>query len=926
MNIGEGKKKMLKYALKRVVRGYKLFLALMIGVLVATTFVAGLLISADVQTMNALEDSLSKFDYDARIEANNMTWSIQQWDEVQDMIENLSEVENLDRYASLSYNVNSTVFNIYGLEQDSAAWKGLNLVNGTPNIGANETYVIVSSINASLYQINDVISVPIVLTTSIPPYHEVVYVNLTIAGFVEVSESTAYLLHPPRFIDYGIVQIELGSWKKYNLMVADWGLTFRPLIERYATMENVTGMSMSMGYLCQLKRSELVNPYDITTSATNINDALAKIEDRTAAYNTKVTNLVGPTLALLAFIAPFISFALVMLSIPIIFISWYSSTLLSEVSYNLRRREIGLLLTKGFGPSVIKRMLSLEGVFIGLFAGLGGAVLGTFLANYIASVSWDVPLNILASNYVNLIIVVVFGMILSLWSVRGPADRASKLEPLDCLKQYVLVEETREYRTLLPKLALLFGTYKIIVWMLGVDISLVILSTVHGLLGLIVLMVVGVLDQILNFIGPVLFLYGLTKILIRGSEKFQQAIMQVGRRFFGAFGKLATRNISRNPSRNAALVFVLSLIVSYGVFTTGGFFSSQDLLIRSDYYDVGSDVSAVIPSTVNVVDASHSIADVDGVDAVTIEYHTTLTTSRGSFSIRGINATSWLDAAYYEPDWFYGAPITELLNNFTDDVVLLSVSIARALDLKIGNYVMVRNPIDNKIYQLKIIGLVGRVSPFEQYIGRYMISGSYPSYVPSDFLNKSGALAFSEPHLLIKTDPNVNGTDIEETLVSMYPDITQTDSVSSRIQEQQSNFSSIQIRAQILAVLFASVLAVVGTGLVIGLTLKEKEYETVLLGVRGFTRRQTFKVLFGEIMVVVLFAIILGTFTGFVQLYGSNATMNQSLQSLVAPRIIITPIAVLSMLSIVLVIFMAALIPVINATRLTEEKIDIVRE
>ena len=91
----------------------------------------------------------------------------------------------------------------------------------------------------------------------------------------------------------------------------------------------------------------------------------------------------------------------------------------------------------------------------------------------------------------------------------------------------------------------------------------------------------------------------------------------------------------------------------------------------------------------------------------------------------------------------------------------------------------------------------------------------------------------------------------------------------------------MQKRFPVLTVVaVAVVLAIVGTALVVGLTLQEKEYETTLLRVRGFTRSQVLKVLLAEIMVMILFSLILGVGTGFIQLFGDLANQSQNLSNL----------------------------------------------
>ncbi len=922
---------MFRYAFKRVARGYKLFLALTIGILVATTFVSSLIISADVQTSIVLEDALEGIDYDARIQANNVTWSSTEWNEVSTIINDLPEVSELDRYGKMKYVANASagiIFDIVGLEQPSTVWDTVQWINGSTSLGPNETYVVASSVNASRLSVGQTIEVPLSYFTTELPYFGQTTINLTIAGFVDIPLTTARLLNPPTYISFGFIQLELGNWRQYDIMLTDWTQTIQPIIEWYSGQENITRLQMETGFLCQLNRDLLVNPYDVGGSASNIANAIAKIEDRTAAYNTNIQNLVGATLGLLSLASTVLVLGFVALAVPVVFMSWYSSTMLSEVSYNLRRREIGLLQTKGFGPDTIKRMLIIEGLIIGIIGGVLGLFAGGVVAQFVSGASFSVTFRILTGNVVNAAVIIIFGLILAYWSIRGPADRAARLDPLDSLKQYVLVEEQREYRKLLPRIALLLGSYKIIVWMLGISIQTLLASALNTSFVLVIAIAIwSPIDQFLNFAGPILFLYGLTKILIRGSEKFQETIMRLGRRFFGAFGTLATRNIKRNPSRNAALVFVLSLIVSYGVFSVGGLFSEQDRIQRTHLFDVGADANAVFNPGENMTLIQEEILGIDGVQDTAVEYHVSLSTTRGTLPTRGIDPQDWPSVAFYEEAWFSGQALSDILSNFTGHKIILSIAVSRQLELRLGNYVTVRGPSSGTVYQLEVVGFVGYASPFESILGQFAFGGSYPSYVPADFLNETGIVSYADAHVLISTQEGLNGTLLEEQIVTQLPQTASTDSVTSRIMEyDQASYEAASGRARVLGIYFAAALAILGTGLVVGLTLKEKEYEITLLGVRGFTRGQTIKVLVGEVMVMVLFALILGTMTGFIQLFGDISNTSENLQTLVRPRIITSLPAVLGMLGIVFAIVMSSLIPLLLSTRFTEEKVDVLRE
>ncbi|MFW9920517.1 MAG: ABC transporter permease, partial [Candidatus Thorarchaeota archaeon] len=520
-----------------------------------------------------------------------------------------------------------------------------------------------------------------------------------------------------------------------------------------------------------------------------------------------------------------------------------------------------------------------------------------------------------------------FGVVLAYWSIRGPADRAARLDTLDSLKQYIYVEEQREYKRLLPIIALVLGSYKLIVWILGIDMNTLLggaLST--NFILLIVVALWTPVDAFLNFAGPIAFLYGATKILLRGSQRFQEIVVGSGKRFFGAFGNLATRNIKRNPSRNAALVFVVALIVSYGIFSVGSLFSEQDLRARTDLYNVGSDVSAAFSAGDNMTDIIPSLESIDGVTSLTTEYQISLSTTRGQLPTRSIDTESWLESAFYEESWFSGDTFESMFSNFTGQKIILSITVARQLELRVGNTVTVRMPTGTS-YLMDIIGFTGFRGPLDDFLGQFAFGGSYPSYIPTDFLESSGFLGYAEPHILMKTDDGTNGTLVEEEIVSVASYVQSTDSATTRaIEREEATFQQGGTRARWLGIAFAVVLAIAGTGLIVTLTLREKEYETTLLAVRGFSKTQVMKVLVAEVMVMILFSLILGAGTGVIQLFGDIANTSQNTQALVRPQLVLTPIVVSLMSLIVVVIVLSALIPIILTTRFDESKIDVLRE
>jgi hypothetical protein len=66
---------MFRYAFKRVARSYRLFIALTIGVLLATTFFAATNVAADVLSRDALNASVEQHLFDFAVESTSSNWT-----------------------------------------------------------------------------------------------------------------------------------------------------------------------------------------------------------------------------------------------------------------------------------------------------------------------------------------------------------------------------------------------------------------------------------------------------------------------------------------------------------------------------------------------------------------------------------------------------------------------------------------------------------------------------------------------------------------------------------------------------------------------------------------------------------------------------------------------------------------------------------
>ena len=928
---------MFKYALKRVVRSYRLFIALTIGVLLATTFFASTNVAADLLSRDALNASIQNVLYDFDVRSSHSNWTVSTIDQLEGDLDSLSGVVNSTHVSYLSFNYNNTNANmtLAGIEMSSEFAKGIQLVSGNSTLGSNETYVVSGSRNESLFSIGQVIDVPITVSIPLQP-SIIIHRNLTIAGYIDLSqEYRDAIVYEPFTGIYAIIAGIAGGARgftfnrPYNLLITDWNMVMSPILNEIQGISDHVNSGITNSISLRINRASFINPYDISNSLNRINVLRDQISEHTIAYNADVTSNLDTTLSFFMFTQIAMTVQFMTLALPIFLLCYFTGTMVSDVGYNFRRREIGLLLTKGYEQGAIRRMFLLEGVLVGAIAGAFSVFLGTAAAYIALGVANLNIFQAIITNMTSVVLSIVLGMFLGLFSVWRPSGRASKLEPLDALKQYVFVEETSAYKKLLPTIAFILGTYKMIIWILGINLSSLLGSITVGniMIAFVVAILVG-LDSILSSfgLGALLFLYGATKVLMVGSLKFQETVISAGKRFFGAFGNLATQNIKRHPARNATLVFIVALIVSYGIFATGSLYSHYDNIERTAQYDVGSDVRLQLIPGANVTQILQKAAGYQGVENVTTEYTLTLQAGTNTIDARGINPAEWRKVAFWEPQWFIGNA-NQMFNNLDNESIILSSTVASRLDLSVGDKLTVQGPFSTGTFALTIVGLMGYVTPVQEVLGLQISGGgSFISLVSEDFLNSSNLIYTSTANILIKTAANTNGTKLQEQFVRDLSGVYASYSVTTELSDYQSNvLRSGTTRIQWLAISFAVILATVGTALVVVLTMHEKDTDIVLLSVRGFSKWQLFKTLLAEVMVTVIFALLLGALVGYAEIIGQVSSLNQNASGLVRYRVVLGGAASTAIFSLLGLVLLAAIIPVWWASRRPESKIDLLR-
>lgn len=922
---------MFSYALKRVARSMGLFTALLLGIVLASTFFSGINIGADTTAKAALNQQLERVLVDISVGAwygtvlSSANWTAASERAIQ--VSNVEGVEIISRFNTFGERESNYTFSrIVGILGDSRVHDGLNVTSGASSLGENETYVWIGSEDVDEIQTNDTLTFNFTLQSY--PQPEVTFsMQLKVAGFVELDE-TAYSLALGAYTSGNGLEPIIQDFKpEYygNLLLVSWEKTFSQFLDSvYQLGPQYSPIQTEI--LLFLDRDKVINQWDIGASQESIQRVVNQIENQVAEFGLRASSNLNQALSSYLILSLGMRLSFIVVALPVFFVAWYVGTTVSDVSFNLRRREIGLLLARGCSSGQLLRLFLSESLLIGISGGLIGVGLSFLLSPYfVAAIGPEfggtspiLTLDIIA-------LTIVFSAAITLLSTFRPSRRAARLPAVDALKEYMYIEEAKPYRQKWPLLALGLGAYKICMFLLGVP-SLAQYFTARppptsNILLMILLGAWIVVDSILVPLAPLLFFWGITKILIRGSLGFQTLATKVAK-LFGDLGTLATKNLRRNPARAAAVAFLIALITGYGFQTVGTLASEEDYVVRQIKASVGADISVTLANLSNATALKTEIEDLSGAASTTLEYSFAGETSYQSLSLTAIDPNEWLSTAYYEDEWFTGDHATSafnqmLLDNYT---IILGRTVATGLDLAIGDTITLTIGVTNM--KLRVVGYFGPATTGgSQPVFRpeeYVVVSRFWSYVPAGLYLSLNQTTYTSGEILVKLESGANGTDLAAQIRDFESnDIAFVSSVEEQLQEREGNLLLTGVsNIQRIGVVFSVVAASVATALVTIVGLQERRKEVTIMNVRGISFSQLLSVLLAEALAVVIFSLVLGIVVGLIIVNGSISALNTTQYApLVAHRMVFPPDAILTLSISLILIFLSSTLPVIAITR-----------
>ncbi|MFX1540186.1 MAG: ABC transporter permease [Promethearchaeota archaeon] len=941
---------MYRYAAKRTSRNKKLFLAILVGVMIATTLFAASNIGANSLMGAMLVDILDDVPVD-------MTWYMWSWGEIPDPstffeirqeIEQFSEVSSTElvvQHSNASWEDLQYQYTT-GIQHNSTVYDGMTLVSGNMSLGANETLIATSSAMINDFPVGSNYSITVMIWRQIA---EPIIYNLTlkVIGHVDLTPLARDILIAGSYLPYYGYEYESWLTQHVSLFIVDVETTFLPIYYYARNQTDVDGIDLEQRINIYVDRASLINPYNIQQTATNIQRLGNQIMNALSyQYEGYLSNALAFALQIFSYISENFRMVFLQVSIPVFFIALYMGVTLNDVSYSIRRREIGLLLTKGVTRSTITSLFVWEALLIGLLASILGILVGfAIIPFFIPAVTWASMLTT-GIGFDTIFITIIFGVILAVFASYLPARKAAKISTVDAIKEYTLAGESTSssgltsMRTSYPRMlawtALILGCYKLVIWLLGINVSEILLDVIFTnpiMASLVAYWVI--FDAFITFWAPLLFLWGLTTIIIKGWPSFYRYLERFISRILGELGGLASHNISRRPARTAAIIFITALLVGYGVQTIGILGTSQDLAIRDAYTQVGADLDVIVSLPENVSDLLPTIRSIEGVRGAAGQFTFTISRIEGNIDVRAINVSDWLGVAYWEQTWILGVPAMVAFDALAanNDTIILEKIHAMLFNLNIGNQISVQFSPSGTYYPLTIVGYMGPEPKLVQdpwgWGSQWQAEETW-SYVPVELMEEhSSEISSSTGHILVSLDSPAYNMEVIQAIQALE-DVVNVESAPTRIEEYNANvlLSSTTNMMQ-LGVAFSFLLASIGTLVIIFLTLRERRTTTALMSARGMTYSQTVIILMAEILTMIVFAITIGFIVGVIIYYGlvSSGTVTyipQLLTPLFFPPAFLIPIA-LQVGTMVGLLILTTIVPILIEARVARYDLSVLR-
>ena len=657
----------------------------------------------------------------------------------------------------------------------------------------------------------------------------------------------------------------------------EFAKTFLWIFEKHSYIE----------YWVFINYDKVLNPWNMDQTIKNLRKIEIKIEstlNKYYSYNFHIVNWLLFKLEELKERTEYLKFGFGLTILPIMLMAFFFTLTANQILIFRRRREIGLLKVRGATNKQLFLSMLVESFIIGGVGGILGATAGYLTSMQLVKIFLE-KTTLPVKHVINKFLPFYFqlgiglGIIVSVLATYIPARKILKMRVQGLLEEYLEELEPQIKMSKKTKIFFLLGLLKVLETFLNISVAGIIsgMTEPKNFAVFLILTVIFFVDLLLNPLGPIFFIYGLIKIVTYYSVKLQIFFKSIVKPFLKDLSDIAVKNFSRKPVRTLKVMFLVSTVLVYGVaIVTIPSLERHRARILAEI-ECGADVSFQAGLIYNETEFMENISKIEGIKlvsrAIIMEFRLE---EIGRWTTLYIVDENYFNVSHIRNVYLEGITVKEAYNNFKsgENYCLISRFLRDEYGYKVGEKLNITAVTSENLtvnLELQVVGVL-KVLPGLESIYRMRRD---PIIVTSfGYLQKSSALQklAEEPesrYYFIDLSENANNTEVIANLKKRY-EVGLITSLDQTVQKYLNDplIEVFSISYCNIEFFFALIIGTTNLSLIIVSSVLEREREIALLVVRGMSRKQVIKTVFGETLLMILIALLLGLTGGFSSAYG----------------------------------------------------------
>ncbi len=945
----------LRYPIESVLRNKRRSLFAVIGIVLALSLIAGSSIAIDSSAFGMLRAAIGEIDVDIYVNDMSHGWitgGSDYFDARTDAIERVANVEEALPYVSIrgwELSANGQVADnqraLVFLKRESE--RMLEAYSITGEMPSTNTIAISADTAASLsVEVGDDVILSMVKAEQVydPVNYTWRYENMAWLNFI-YEISSIWTQDPEEHEDvywgpYGGIEDDMVvlRWEVDPVIMSIEDIV--PVMEALSEFE--PWVYPIYEYHVWIDRSEVVNLANIQGTIEDILFIQQRINMAGLPLGFYVNeNAILEPLYGLGAQLEVMKLLFLVLSLPVVALGTYLSVVGVDLGLNERRREMGILKSRGASNHQVFWLMFMESILLGALAGVMGLGLGAIVSRFLLGAAVTLGTDVATSpelsdfrvNSNTVILALGFGILLMLVSSYRPLKRLSRTTVSETLHHYSQAATQVGYKIRTDIILFSLAVLSIVSTILGAE-------WVYRQPGSWILQIVlGLIIMVGIFMLPLMpFLLSLSviRMVTRGSRRLYSKLTVIVRPWTKELHYLVDKNIVRNPRRASNLGVIISLALAFGLFISITMESSIAYEREVIKFEVGSDVRIEwrymgfgYESSEDVdISMLDEIEDIDGV-ASTASYINCQMSSSGYYygwwaSVSVIEPEEYLETVK-PADFYFDVSSRDLLDLNTNGTVIVSSSWARDYSVVVGDSLFASfwvNVYSNgstysKEWRFPLL-VVGTVRALPGFPGAHMfVDMDTLSFIPDSNFTQAGFAAGS----LI----DLSGDGDASAVSNAASDIFEAAGLSSPITEvMEERLEALEDDpffgplADFLYMEYAMSIVImsVGVGLIIFVAVSDRQVELACIMARGSSGSQMRKILMGESISLMVLGLIVGASVGLITALIFNELSSLDIYTEVPRRMVFTMVSLAVVLVSIGSLLAASLIATSRAGRI----------